>query len=185
MVGNRTIKDCGTSTCAHAVIYQNVGDEERGISPISFHQCVYYGSRGGTLYRTLPATNAVTRALYTSTSSSGSKNNNLGMSSHRIGVIVAGTIIAFLFCFVLLPVCVCRARRRRSTGAQGGSGVSWPKPSGRGVYQINPPSVTAPPPYSKEAPGKGAGLLRPVTLDPGSGDGASSLPRYENVGVAR
>jgi hypothetical protein len=178
MAGNSTISNCGSSTCAHAIIYQNVGDEfDLAQDPIRFHHCAYYGSRGGTYYRTLPSTNAITRPFWaTSTSSSSSRDDdddNEGWRPQRIGAAVAGAVVAFLLIFVVLPLWILKQ-------ARGGA------PLGTVRYQAAPPSVTAPPVYSRVGDGVGERrTLDPRASEPKPEEVMEPPPRYEDVGGTR
>jgi hypothetical protein len=172
MAGNQTVSDCGTSTCAHAFVYQNVGDEDRGIAPISFAHCAYYGSRGGTVYRTLPASNAITRPFWaTSTSSSSSSRDDDDGRPQRMGAAIGGAIVAFLVIFVILPLCILkRVRKGRVNGGAAAGGA------GRGRYQAAPPGVTVPepaPPYQRGGGGEASVGQAYTTLDPGRGGAVS------------
>lgn len=174
MAGNRTISDCGSSTCAHAVIYQSVGDEDRGSESISFHHCAYYGSRGGTYYRALPTTNATTRPFTTgsSSSSSSSQNDDEGWRPQRVGAAVAGTIIAFLIICVVIPVCICSAVRKKGRGLAAGRHTGN-RPH---TFQPVPPTVTASPEYHR---GGEVGAPTHSTLDPGRSTPWFALPQWD------
>jgi hypothetical protein len=103
MAGTVTLRDCGTLTCNHALIFQNYGGTAE--APIYWHGCMS-DARGGTYYRTMPA-NAGSAASFSTTYV---YHRREGLSGTAVAGIVVGSILGFaLFC-VCLPLWCLKQR---------------------------------------------------------------------------